>query len=111
MIEAPVPDDHASCAVIVLRDHALKILVVERMVFNHDGQPFYGRIQRGPLRDGPALQHPFHLKPEIIMKGPGRMLLNDKNEPFPPEGECPVSVPAFSRISVWMRNLSVPCHR
>ena len=83
MIKAPVPDDDASCAVIALRDNALKILVIKRMVFNHDGQPFYGRIQRGPLRHGPALQHPFQLQPEIIMKGPGRVLMNDKNETVP----------------------------
>ena len=28
--------DHASCAVIALRDDSLKILVIQRMIFNHD---------------------------------------------------------------------------
>ena len=104
MVNAPVPDDHAPRAVIVLRDETLKILVIERVIFDHHGQPFYGWIERGPPRDGPALQHALQFEPEVVMKGPGRVLLNDKDETVSLYGECPVSVPAFSRISVLIRN-------
>ena len=83
-IKAPVPDDHPSRTVIALRDNPLEIFIIERVVFHHHGQPFYGRIQRDALRDRPALQHPLHLEPEIVMEGTGRVLLDDKNEAFPP---------------------------
>jgi len=38
MIEASVPDDDTSRAVIVLRDQPLEILVLERMILNQDCQ-------------------------------------------------------------------------
>ena len=84
MIVATVPDDNAAGAVIALRDNAFKILVIKRMVFNQDCQPFQGGIKRRSLRDSPAFKNSVQFQPEIIMESPCRMFMNDKNEMVTP---------------------------
>ena len=80
MIEAPVPDDHAARTITAFRDDTLEILVLKRVVFDHDSQPLQRGIERGPPRHGPALEHPVELEPEIIVQGPGRVLMDDKHK-------------------------------
>ena len=52
--------------------------VFERVIFDLYCQPFDARIETGPFRQGPALQHAIHLQAEIVMQPPRCMLLNDE---------------------------------
>ena len=59
-------------------DHALEVGVLERMVLDVHGQLAGGRIERRPLRDGPAGQHAVDLQPEVVVQAPRAMALDDE---------------------------------
>ena len=63
-----VPKEHLACAILLLRDHALELAILERMVFGLHGETLVGRIEARPLRHRPALQHAGELEPEVVMQ-------------------------------------------
>ena len=85
-----IPDDDGARAVVVLRDHALELGVLEGVILDLHGQALDLRTDRRALRDGPALEHPVHLQTEVVVEPPGGMLLDDEEAPRPrppaPEG-------------------------
>ena len=48
------------------------------MIFDLHGQPLVGRIERGPLWNGPRLENAFHLEPEVIVQAGGFVLLDNE---------------------------------
>ena len=80
MIKSAVPNNNATGTVVPVRDDSLKISVIKRMVFHHDGQSLLRGIEGWTLGYRPAPEHSFQFQPEIVMNSPGCMLLDDKNE-------------------------------
>src|SRR5215468_3579613 len=77
-----VPDDDVAAAVLPHRDHALEIEVFDRMVLDMDGEPFHRRIQRRPVRDGPAHENAVNFEAKVIVQAAGPMTLYDET-PLP----------------------------
>ena len=50
---APVPHDHVTRPVLLRRDDALEVKVLDRVVLDVDRHPALGRIERRALRHGP----------------------------------------------------------
>src|SRR6185295_8725506 len=75
---AAVPHLDGPAAVLALRDRALEIAVVERMVLDLDGQPLVARIERGPARHRPRAQDAVELDAEIVVQSRRRMFLHDE---------------------------------
>src|SRR5207248_1726922 len=56
LVAAPIPHADAAGAVIAFRYRALKVAVLQRMIFHQHGQTFFCRIERGTLGDCPGFQ-------------------------------------------------------
>src|SRR5581483_9110010 len=74
--DALVPEQHFARAVLLLRDHAFELAVLERMVLGLHGEPFVARIEARAFRYRPALQNAFQLEPEVVMQPRRRVPLN-----------------------------------
>src|SRR5579864_6286283 len=48
------------------------------MIFHHHGQALIGGIERRAFRNGPRLEHAFHLEAKIVMKMRGPMFLDNE---------------------------------
>jgi hypothetical protein len=48
-----------------------------------------GRIEARTARDGPALQNAIEFEPQVVMKAPGGVLLNDVELPSGPLHAAP----------------------
>jgi hypothetical protein len=81
-----IPDDDGARAVVVGRNHALEVDVVDGVVLDVDREPLVRRVRRRPLRNGPRLQHAIELEAEVVMSAPRRVLLHD--EPLPARQGC-----------------------
>ena len=46
------------------------------MIFDLDGKPFVGRVQRRSLRNGPRFHDPAGLEPEVVVQARRVVLLN-----------------------------------
>ena len=77
---AAIPDHHGASPIGLLRYHAFKLRIVERMVLRPDGEAAGGGIRTRALRDRPAEQHAIHFEPEVEMQPSGRMGLHDKRQ-------------------------------
>src|ERR1700722_2571706 len=75
---ADVPDDHVAAAVLTRGDHALELQVLNRVILDMHGQPPRLRIERRPVRHGPAGQYAVNLEPEVVVPPPGAMALHNK---------------------------------
>ena len=73
-----VPDHHRSASVFSGRNQSLEVAIVERMVFDLDGQPLLRRVEAWSLRNRPTLECTSHFEPEIVMQMAGVMLLHHK---------------------------------
>ena len=73
---AAVPDDHLAAAVLALRDLALEVGVVERMVLDVHREPLVAGHQARPAGDGPARQRVADLEAEVVVQPPRRVLLH-----------------------------------
>src|SRR5215218_4213921 len=71
-----VPNDHRAAAILALRDDALEGEVFERMVLGMDRKALLAEGKARPARDGPALQHPVELEPQIVVEAAGIVLLH-----------------------------------
>ena len=73
---AAVPDDHLAAAVLALRDLALEVGIVERMVLDVHGEPLVAGHQARAAGDGPARQRVADLEAEVVVQPPRRVLLH-----------------------------------
>ncbi len=78
---AAVPGLHGSGAILAIRNGALEVRVVERVVLHMGRDPLVGRVERGPLAHRPTPQHAAVLQPEIPMQAGTmrRVLLHDEH--------------------------------
>ena len=79
VIRPPIPDHYCTAAVLALRNRALEIFVIDRMILDLNGEMFFSFLPGKSFRQCPGFQNAFHLKPEIVMQPAGRMLLNYKS--------------------------------
>src|SRR5882757_4190857 len=77
---AAVPELHGAAAILIFRNRAFEIAVVERMILDLDRQPLVVRIERGAARHRPGLEDAVEFEPEIVMQ-PGRIVLLDHEAP------------------------------
>src|SRR5438270_1547107 len=75
---AAIPDQHRAAAILAFRNRAFERVVLDRMVFDMHGEPFFAGHEAGPARHRPAFHHAVELEPQIVMQAGGRMLLNDE---------------------------------
>ena len=75
---AAIPDHDGSAAILALGYDPFEAGVVDRMVFDMNGEPLVSRIHARPARDRPTLHRAVQLEPEIVVKTGGRMLLDDE---------------------------------
>ncbi|MGY3587190.1 hypothetical protein ACVIF9_005867 [Bradyrhizobium sp. USDA 4350] len=64
---AAIPELHRAAAILVFRNGAFEVAIVERMILDLDRQPLVMRVERGPARHRPGLEDAVKLQPEIIM--------------------------------------------
>ena len=75
---AAVPDDDGARAVVVGRDDALEVDVVDGVVLDVHREALVGGVRRRPLRHGPRLQHAVELEPEVVVSAARGVLLHDE---------------------------------
>ena len=75
---APVPDDDVAAAVLTLRDDALEVEVLDRVVLDMNGHPAHGRVEARALGDRPRDEHAFDLEAEVVMEPGGAVTLDDE---------------------------------
>ena len=80
---AAVPQLNRSAAILALRDRALEVAIVERMVLDLDREALIVRIERGTPRHRPGLEHAVEFETEVVVKARRVVLLNDKTPPLP----------------------------
>ena len=71
-----VPDLHGPAAVLALRDLALELEVLERMVLGVHGQAVLLRVLGHAAREGPRRQRPLVLEPQVPVEPAGVVLLD-----------------------------------
>ena len=78
---APVPEENRSAAVLPFRNDSLETAVLDRVILRLHREPLHRGVETRPLRDGPALQDPSQLEPEIVVKMRCRVLLDHEGTP------------------------------
>ena len=78
IIVAAIPDHDSAAAVVALRDHALEILVIDRVILDLDREMFFAPLPGDALGHGPGFQNAVHLQPEIVVQPARVMFLNDE---------------------------------
>ena len=73
---SPVPDDDVSPAVLLRRDDALEVEVLDRVVLGAHRQAADLRVEGRPLRDGPADEDAVDLEAEVVVQRRRAMALN-----------------------------------
>ena len=86
---APVPDDDVAGAVLAVRDHALEVEVLDRVVLGAHRQPLLVGIQGRPLGHRPADEDAIHLQPGVVVEGGGPMTLHH---------EAPAAIANLARL-------------
>src|SRR5690606_27826212 len=87
---AAVPDQDAAAAVLALRDHALEVGVLERVVLGLRCEPPLAGHEARSLRHRPALEHAVELEPEVVVQAARGVLLHD---------EAPAARPTRARVA------------
>ena len=72
LVGAAVPDLHRPCAVLALRDLAVEVEVLERVVLGADREVVPLRVRRDPLRDRPRSQRRRRARAAGPNAAPGR---------------------------------------
>ena len=73
---AAIPQHDGAAAILVVRNGAFEIAVIERVILDLDRQPLVMRIERGPLGDRPGFEDAVELQPQIVMQARCVMLLD-----------------------------------
>src|SRR6185312_13819471 len=79
LVVAAVPDLDRPAAVLALRDLALEVRVVERVVLDVHGQVALALAQRDALGDGPARERAVALDAEVEVQAAGVVALDDED--------------------------------
>ena len=79
--EAAIPQLHGAAAILVVRDGAFEIAVIQRVILDLDRQPLVVGIERRPPGHRPGLEDAVELQPQIVMQ-PGRVVLLDHEPPL-----------------------------
>ena len=77
LVGAAVPDPHRPGAVLALRDVAVELEVLERMVLGAHGEVVALGIGRDALRHRPRGERALVLEPQVPVQRPGVVLLHD----------------------------------
>ncbi len=104
-----IPDDHGAAAIFALGDGAFEAAIVQRMVLDMDRQALLARNQARPLGHGPALEHPIHLQPQIVMQPAGGVFLDD--EAVASGGLCPFAARLRRRLEITFFAVGGECHQ
>ena len=75
---ASVPDTHRARAVLALRDVALELEVLERMVLGPNREPVLVRVRRDPARQRPGGERALVLEAQVPVQAAGVVLLHDE---------------------------------
>ena len=75
---APVPDDDVAGAVLLGRDDALEVEVLDRVVLDVDGHPADVRVEGQALGDGPGDEDARDLEAEVVVEAGGAVALDDE---------------------------------
>src|ERR1051325_1464422 len=81
LVRTNIPHHDSAAAVLTLRNNALELEVIDRMVFSGHRQSFFTFRIRRALGDSPRFENIMHLQPEIVMKMTGCMFLDYKTPP------------------------------
>src|ERR1700760_1362808 len=65
---AAVPQLNRAATILVFRNGAFEIAIVERMVLDFDREPLVMRVKRWSSRDGPGLEDAVELEAEIVVQ-------------------------------------------
>ena len=74
-----VPDDHVAGAVLAVRDMALELRVLERVVLGVHREPLLVRIEARAARHRPALEHAVELEPQVVVQATRSMTLDHED--------------------------------
>ena len=77
-IFSAVPQHHRAAAVFPFGNHALELRVIDRVIFNFDGEMLFALLPWKSFRHGPRFQNAFHFQAEVVMQPARIMFLNDK---------------------------------
>ncbi len=85
-----VPDSHVAGAVLPSGDHALEVDVLHRVVLHAKGAAPPLRVEGRPLGHRPADQDPVDLEPEVVVRAPRPVTLDDEPPgcPAAPAAPC-----------------------
>ncbi len=83
IVSSVVPDHHGSSAVVAFGNDAFKQLILQGMVFHHDCQPSFLRIERRAFGHSPTLECAIQLQSEIEMEPGGPVQLHHKAQRTP----------------------------
>lgn len=76
---ASIPQHDASCAIVALRDIALKIAIAEWMILHHGREVFLRRIERWALWHGPRFQRACDLQAKVVVEVRGVVPLHEES--------------------------------
>ena len=79
---AAIPELDGPAAILALRDRALEIAIIQRVILDFDRQPLVVRIERWASRHRPGLEHAVEFEAQIIMKARRVMFLDDETAPL-----------------------------
>jgi gas vesicle protein len=80
LVRAGVPDRHRPRAVVALRDLAVELEVLERVVLGAHGLAVLVGVRRDPVRDRPRRERALVLEPQVPVQPP-RVVLLDHEAP------------------------------
>jgi hypothetical protein len=78
--EATIPNHHRAAAVLALRNRALEVAVIQRMVLDLHREPLVVGVERRTFRHSPRLEDPIKLKPQVVVQVRRRVLLDDETK-------------------------------
>src|SRR5262249_41464758 len=79
LVRPLVPDLDGAGTVLALPDLAVELRVLERVVLDVHRERALARLERDPLRDGPARERAVALEPEVVVE-PARVVALDDED-------------------------------
>src|SRR5208337_4610144 len=80
--KAAIPDHDRAPAIFALGNDPFEIAVIDRVILNLNGEALLTRIEAWAFCDCPAFIDAAEFQPEIVMKLPGSVLLDDEAQPL-----------------------------
>src|SRR5205807_9897879 len=79
IVGAAIPNHDRAAAVLPLRNNSLKAFIIDRMIFDFDGEMFFAFLPRQTLWQCPRFQNALHLEAKIVMQAARGVFLNYKS--------------------------------